>query len=173
MKRWLAIGLALMCACDKLADHPDDTADPRNADMGLREEAARYTTTQGTMTVNDQELVARFPLPIMPDAKLQHVARHERPGQPTKLQISFDAPGTLRHTSDFYESAMRGKGMRVQSTASVRDPDQIILMGDGALASATAMLNRKPGGETTSVALSWTNKLSGAQATSSAPANRN
>lgn len=172
MRFWLLLCLTLMCACDKPSGGGSDEGD--NAESSTSNQAEKIVTSQqATITVGEQNLAVKFPLSPMIGSEVRPVVRLERPGQPLALQMMLEVVSPIQKIAAHYESEMRNKGLKVQSSYSAKDPNQIFLMGESSTASATVMVNRGVGNHAATVSVTWTDKLVVTPGTSSAPAEKN
>lgn len=169
MRFWLLFCLTLVCACDKQSGGGSDEGASSETNTPTRPEKI-VTSQQATITVGEQNLAAKFPLTPMIGSQVRPVTRIERPGQPLALQMNLEVVAPIQKIATYYEGEMRGKGLKVQSSYSAKDPNLIILMGDSSTASATVWVNRGVGDRPATVNVTWTEKLAVSPGTSSAPA---
>src|SRR6476660_7683823 len=103
MRWWLMVVLSLVCACDKSPNGGSGSGTDGRAIDGLRERPRHFTTTQGTITtVGDEDLALHYPLPIMAEAKVEHVAKLEAPGKPIVLQMVLKIPVAPSRAASYY-----------------------------------------------------------------------
>jgi hypothetical protein len=171
MRFCLALCLTLLCACDKLSDSGSEEGN--RGETSPPEGAQKIVTSQqATITVGEQNLAVKFPLAPMPGSQVRPVVRLERPGEPLALQMMLEVVAPMQIVVAHYESEMRAKGLKVQTSMSAKDPNLTFLMGESATASATVLVNRGVGNLPATVSVAWTDKLVVAPGTSSAPADK-
>lgn len=120
------------------------------------DESGQVKTKDATISFGKNELPKGFPLKLYAGSKIAQ-AMHAKPDkEPEAFQVHASVSAPLDKVAEFYEKALKGKGLEVKRTKIESDDTQMInLNGQAGKVKAVVMVNRAKDAAETTTSIIW------------------
>jgi hypothetical protein len=116
-------------------------------------------TNEGTMTVGEGKVPDGFPLPVMRGAKVENSAHMAPPDGKEVFTLNAKIPAAFKDVADFYEKALKDKGLKVSRTEQASDDSQMVmLIGESETADGSVMVSKEAKADQPTAVISWSLK---------------
>ncbi len=172
MRTLLVVGLLVAGGCRKSEEKttvktPEGTVhvegdkvtvqtDQGRATIETKKDVTRIQTNEGTVTIGENKVPDGFPLPVMRGARIEQ-GSHMAPadGRET-FQLTIRVPGPARPVAEFYEKALKDKGLKVTRTEQTNDEIQMVMLaGESGAVEAMAVVQKEAKAADTTAMISW------------------
>lgn len=136
-----------------------ETEDGRKTLVQHDGDASRIQMPDGTVTVGRNSLPAGFPLPVAPGTEVKSSSHFNPPDKDEMFQITTEIAAPVDKIAEFYEKAMKDKGLEVSRLEQKSDRETlIVLTGKSDKVEAMVSTTRESKAARTAVVVHWSQK---------------
>jgi len=156
MRVWLVLAMCVVVGCRKSDDAVVVKTPDGTATIDADNETTRIQTKDGTMTFGGGEVPEGFPLSLMPQSQVEHSAHMTQPDGSEVFQVTSTVAGEVKAVADYYEKALKEKGVAVTRTDQSYDGSKsVMLLGESDDAEVNALVLKESGETQTSATITW------------------
>lgn len=116
----------------------------------------RIQSKEGTVTLGENTIPDGFPLSLMRGAKVEHGTHMTPPDGREIFQVGAKIPAATKEVADFYEKALKDKGLKVSRTEQTNDETQMVmLVGESETVEASVMVAKEAKADQPTATITW------------------